>query len=1263
MVRSLNVLAIVLLLGACGGGGSKKGASPGDGGPLGSRPDASGPAIGSACPGPLACPKACRTPADCEPGQECNAGLCANPLPSLKSYVLCQLDLDCPTGDGCNAGVCSHDCVSDRDCEKGQLCDVRGRCAKTMAQAGAPAPLAPPTPASPALAVSASSLEVADVGKSATFTIKNDGGGSLEYRIVADRDWIDAQPTTGRLLGGRVQPISVKIAPAGVGAGDAKLTVVSNAGTSTVSLDLPVTLAGHYAGEVSLESPAALGSRTLSLHVTQDSGGKLTGVVDPEGSIAFPFAAPLAPTSALTNDKVELGFVIPAPAGDVSNPFFGRPLRRTVRIVGTFSKAGRISGTFEETIEGALEKPVVVKGQALLTRLGPASTSLTPQAKTVTLAEPAAPSGACDVCPSGAPCPAGDLEAGRAFLDAAFPFYKFDPASWYKEIQGCIANQGTCVNRGALQCAQVRFHKALASDPNGTCDVGGYAVADCARRGLLDSIRGLVDWHMLAGTEKLVRANDLANLGLRDRERQFDDAATIFRQGLRPDDDRTQGRAPFDPFMLRYLASLPDSYFTSPHDSLLPKLLDRSKPQREANLVAPFGDLASLDGLLARRFEALLERINIGHRLAMGPIVDGLRIEAATAASEAHLALALAAALQSRPGAASHVSLDQAVVRGTALLDKVRLLRAGTNPAGLPDSYIEYTYSPKLQQGQPNNFKAQLKEFRERDLSRLATAAAAAKSAERAYDADQAAFAREMFEQGQSYQRRLSELCGTLDDDVAKCGTSNGLLYDALLEVKAAADRGEQSIQAVDRIFQQIRIEENRAAQIAKLRENHAQMVLANGERVRALDVKARENEKRLTKSKGLFGAVLSIGSGALSGGAAGPWGALAGGVIGGLGTLHGTYFENKGTSVNADIAAEKQELMDTERAQVEFNAGKEVLIDSAARVKTWLLEIPSLRINVHLASLDVMRATARVQALAREAYELRGARTKSQQIAKLDPRTDPSFRVYRNTLVRNAQLALDEVLRQLFIVTRSFEYEMNVSYGPRAQLFALDNPADIETYLRAMEREYDSDVSRLGTWQDRVDTFSLRDHIFRTRPLKDEKTGTSYDAADHFRRVLADPRNRDGQGNLRLEFTLSLAPNEAIFNPRFCSDKITTITASLVGAGLGAVQPEMVLEQRGTAYLRSCREKDGSGGYAIREYGLENSLGKRRVVLQAGVNLAGPTDPKIMLLRNGELQGRPISAHYELTIDRKDPANASLDLTKLDDIVLFLSHETRTVQ
>ena len=117
------------------------------------------------------------------------------------------------------------------------------------------------------------------------------------------------------------------------------------------------------------------------------------------------------------------------------------------------------------------------------------------------------------------------------------------------------------------------------------------------------------------------------------------------------------------------------------------------------------------------------------------------------------------------------------------------------------------------------------------------------------------------------------------------------------------------------------------------------------------------------------------------------------------------------------------------------------------------------------------------------------------------------------------------------------------------------------------------------------------------------------------------------------------------------------------MGAALGATQPEVVVQQRGSAYLRSCTDRDQNGDYLVSEYGLENTVGLRRAIVQAGLNLSGPNDVSSGGPVNTEFYGRPIAAPYELIVDRRAPANAGLDLTKLDDIVLFIQHESRTVR
>jgi hypothetical protein len=237
------------------------------------------------------------------------------------------------------------------------------------------------------------------------------------------------------------------------------------------------------------------------------------------------------------------------------------------------------------------------------------------------------------------------------------------------------------------------------------------------------------------------------------------------------------------------------------------------------------------------------------------------------------------------------------------------------------------------------------------------------------------------------------------------------------------------------------------------------------------------------------------------------------------------------------------------------------------------------------------------------------------------------------------------------------------MSFSRRADLFTLVTPADLASYAADLDSAYQRFIATVGNSQQREITLSLRDQIFRfADALQDNATGGIYTPEDVFHRLLAEPRNRDADGNVRLTFSLSLTPDALIFNSSFCTDKITGIRVSLVGSALGATQPEVGLQQRGSAYLRSCTDTDANGAYVVSDYNLENTIGVRRAIVQAGLNLSGPTDMSSGGPVDTEFYGRPIAAPYELIIDRNAPANANLDLTKLDDIVLFIQHETRTV-
>jgi hypothetical protein len=285
------------------------------------------------------------------------------------------------------------------------------------------------------------------------------------------------------------------------------------------------------------------------------------------------------------------------------------------------------------------------------------------------------------------------------------------------------------------------------------------------------------------------------------------------------------------------------------------------------------------------------------------------------------------------------------------------------------------------------------------------------------------------------------------------------------------------------------------------------------------------------------------------------------------------------------------------------------------------------------------------------------------QQLSATDPRRDPAFRQYRDEATMLANKSFGDTQRELFLVTRAFEYEVGMSFARRGDLFTLVTPEQLASYAADLQIAYQKFVANVGSSQERELTLSLRDQIFRfSSSLADNATGGSYSPEEIFHHLLADPRNRDADGNVRLTFSLPITPDAPIFNHSFCTDKITGIRISLVGSSLGATQPEVGLQQRGSAYLRSCTDTDASGDYVVTDYNLENTIGVRRAIVQAGLNLSGPTDMSSGGPDDIELYGRPVAAPYELIIDRNVPANAALDLTKLDDIVLFIKHQTRTV-
>jgi Viral BACON domain len=1220
-----------------------------------SSPPAPGGGAGAAGAGGRAQPTACTTDATCPAGTTCALGTCANPTPTASHFAACALDLDCTAGDHCALGACAHDCVADRDCASDAVCDVRGRCTPPSS-AGQPPPLAA-APATPAqLSVDPPSLSLPAAGGSTPLTIRNTGGAALDFRVLAGASWIDATPATGSIAAGESATVTVAATTDTQGASRTSLSVVTAGGTAVVPLAVPARLSGLYRGMVRLTSPEPLGSLALALHVDEDATGHLTGVVDGAESPAFPFRAALTPDSAVTGDQLALGFLVPALRGTPANPDYPQDLVRHIQVVGTVSATGHIAGTYTETIDGVFEQPAALAGTVALDFVSTVSVAPAPEVPTTTSVMLPSPPvfGACAICPSGR-CTGNPLEDGADFLRAATPFLgnaiaNKSGADAYLAFSACADTPSSCLDHVLLQCAQSKFFEAIAAKtpPTLGCQSALGPTADCATRGLLDTFKALLMADSVIGNEWLTRAQESASATLAAQEEAMGHATTSLQAGYESEAAGAyRVRGLLDPYFVNWISKLPPALFSGTQLSFLSEGLAVAGDTVTPHLVAPLADFDRLAKALANRFDATVDDLQLRHRLGLTPASD-LVLVGSRAVASAHLELGLAATLGTRLGASGR--LTAAVAAADRLAGEVEQISQGFNPAGYQDDYIAYTYNPAVG-ATSNNFKSQLDHLRTTTLTTAKASFTDALAATRTFESDENALATEIATYDDKFGTSLAQLCGgtaaspSFDD----CGAVEGQVFDARQEVIAAGLKGQDAILAVENAYSAIDIEMDRASQVSKLHIDTVTLINADGTKLNALAKRETEIAQLEAAATGIMGTLGALSSGNIAGAVSASAGA-AGAII--------------ADQARLDITKQRNDIATTEKARVEFNAANEVLIDSAARVKTALLDIPKDHINVSLAQIDVAQAVARFRSLYQQALDQHAARASFAGLTSSDPRRDPSFRLYRDHRVDDARRDFDTALAEVFIVTRSLEYELNYTYADRAYLFTLSSPFDLESYAQKLESTYDEFVATIGPSQGRANTISLRDQIYKlAHPITDTTTAQVYAPEELFHRLLADPSNRDADGNLRLSFSTSLAPDSTLFSTNLCNDRLTGLRASLVGATLGVTQPEVLLQQKGTGYLRSCREKDASGDYAVRDYGLdESALGRRNAVIQTGVNLSGPNDvngPPV----NTELYGRPLAATYELVIDRSAPANAGLDLTHVDDIVLFVSHETRTVQ
>jgi len=477
-----------------------------------------------------------------------------------------------------------------------------------------------------------------------------------------------------------------------------------------------------------------------------------------------------------------------------------------------------------------------------------------------------------------------------------------------------------------------------------------------------------------------------------------------------------------------------------------------------------------------------------------------------------------------------------------------------------------------------------------------------------------------------------------------------------------------------------VKIKTDAANQIMGVKNKTLEFLQTNGAKLAALDILASEVQYASLKSQGMFGSIGGFISGALSiaggigsmftpfdvGGGVDPSQA-SGGLAGGIGSMisAGLGSSQAASSANAALKQGRITAMQTHLRQLQQMQFQEEgmaidAIQSAAEVKMLLLQVAQFNLDLEMADLrleqNVIQAKNLLDRVDFVTHERDGLLAQEIECVN-NPRSNLSFRLKRDHAVLMAANEFEKALGKVYLAARGLEHELNVELPQiESQLFQANGAQQLEDYLTCLEGWSDDYRITFGSPHQEVTQISLREDLLGfTRAVTDEVTGEVISPEEIFRRVLLNPKNITQSGRVEFSFVTSIAGESKSFSTLVCNDRIKSIRVMLVGDFLGDNEATVMLTQEGNSYLRDCAADPSNGEDVLNTYNLD----VRNALVQAGVNDFGLAQP------NYDLTGRSVASdRWVLVIPTgaEAPNNKDIDLLNIDDVVIEITHEARTL-
>lgn len=1148
----------------------------------------------------------------------------------IASNSLCVLSADCGEGLHCDLGECIQSCNSENPCDAGKTCSARARC---LAEGEPDVDPAPATENRGSFEVLPTRIVVQEGSKELRLKLKSETGEPVRYRLTSQGSFVDIQQPRGEFSGETDLALGIDLTKLENHSDVTTLKIFTDRGERVVQVVAQRVVTGKYQGALRYRTHGVdLGDARIALELIERNGD-VDVRIDPETSLLFPATSSGAATGIgrySKDDGLELDLTqaLGSELGGARN-HFARALGRKVNFRLHKNDLGTWEGTFREKVYGLFPEPVELEGTvSLYYRPGEEMPNfeLTDEAPMPAFVTPPMPYedvfGENTFANCNAPLAMVRADWGShrkaTFAETLSSFYRLDDSMRTRFVDGRSYADLLDACKTELRSTDEPENMQLACGwlPAVACATfeatGGPRRAVPFPREFNSLFAATAAPALLVAQEHAVRALDasFAPGGLARERTEYDlalaELAPVTRWLLHPT-------------IIGYLRSLSN---------------DQARENAEGESTYPAGRalaqllrvLATVDG----------ERTRL-----LGLDVQGSDAELVHDAQERSLVSLYEAALLLEITRSWGIAPELVAANLSGFLGPLDsgfgALLEGARAFGVPEGFVPFVWRPEDVGRGADNFEQMLSLSED---SRVAEAALeqAYLASTRNYEDSESEMLREALSVRATYDQQIIDICGAGFDldkvqspqDWEHCGNDDsGELGILLLDVAQAEARIASAQSRALGMRDKISIDTSALAARQNVRRDTLNFIDSSNRQINALTTVEGALDVAMEA------IAVAANSSLFNGGA--PAAMAAASIVIGI------------QKVAMGVA--QDELRQAQEMKFAHQEGKFELIDGMAAIQKQTIDAIQLTVEMTQDNLAKQQAIARANNLIERARGLHSLRTEALDVSERNPSHDPTFRLLRDSQALSLVEARTRAQRNLFFAGRALEYEVNTPLGAldgaveqaRGSL-ALNQLASCLNEIRTSHR------IAFGGPQKYATDVSVRQMLGIVGPRTDEVTGQVLGAGEQFRMITQRNQAFDDNGSLTLTFSTNLQPGNGLWSADVCGDRISNVQVQLVGDNLGDDEAQANLTLSGAAVLRACDSDD------VRVWSMAEGTGagQTTAVVQAGVNSFGTAGP------NGSLYGQAVArASWQLTLPSGEvaPANADLDLSGLEDIVLRVEH------